>query len=274
MSAPLQALCYFYRNPPPGSAVKPQPYKTIPKLIGAPNIGTSRVKMAVRRFHLKRRTRGRKAGWRKTTPAEGAAIFASFKRAHQPLGSLVEAHDVWKALPASLRSKVTMRAVSNRLREKGSSMQEKLAGDDEGQQWMLRRLRFSKPHASRAARQWPQRVLAVADFRYFVYYPKSMKTRYKRKSAPRTIMHKRGRKTSGRVGRKEREGGLMDLLGGAAIPPRFRRGSVWILPRFRRGSARFRAVPRGSVPKSNKIAAWHEHGTHGKLCSEKCVFHS
>ena len=66
----------------------------------------------------------------------------------------------------------------------------------------------------------------------------------------------------------------MDLLGGAAIPPRFRRGSVWILPRFRRGSARFRAVPRGSVPKSNKIAAQHEQWTHGMLCSEKCVNHS
>ena len=103
MSAAMQALCYFYRNPPHGSGVKPQPYKAIPKLIKAPNMGISRVKMAVRRFHLKRQARGRKAGWRKTTPAEDATIIACFKGVHQPLGSLVEAHDVWRALPASRR---------------------------------------------------------------------------------------------------------------------------------------------------------------------------
>ena len=99
-------MCYFYRNPPPGSGVKPQPYKAIPKLIGAPNMRIGRV---------------------------DAVIFACFKRARQPLGSLVEAHDVWKALPASLRNKVTMRTVANRLREKGFTMQEKLAGDDKGE---------------------------------------------------------------------------------------------------------------------------------------------
>ena len=113
-------------------------------------MGIGRVKMAVRRFHLKRRARGRKVGWRKTTPAEDATILACFKRARQPLGCLVEAHDVWKALPVPLRNKVTMRTVANRLRDKGFSMQEKLAGDDKGEQWRLRRLRFSKSHAGRA----------------------------------------------------------------------------------------------------------------------------
>ena len=77
----MQALCYFYRIPPPGSGVKPQPYKTITKLIRAPNMGIGRAKMAVRRFHVKRRTRDRKVGWRKTTPAEDAAILACFRRA-------------------------------------------------------------------------------------------------------------------------------------------------------------------------------------------------
>ena len=194
MSASMQALCYFYRNPPPGSGVKPQPYKAIPKLIKAPSMEVGRVKMAVRRFHLKRQTRGRKVGWRKTTPAEDATIFSCFKRVRQPLGSLVEARDVWRALPVALRSKVTMRTVLNRLRDKGFSMHDKLAGDDLGEKWRLRRLAFSKTHAGRTARQWTRRVQAVADFRYFVYFPKKMKTRHKRKSAPRTIMHQRERK--------------------------------------------------------------------------------
>ena len=82
-------------------------------------MGIGRVKMAVRRFHLKRRARGRKVGWRKTTPAEDATILACFKRARQPLGCLVEAHDVWKALPVPLRNKVTMLTVANRWRDKG-----------------------------------------------------------------------------------------------------------------------------------------------------------
>ena len=79
------------------------------------------------RFHLKRQTRSRKVGWRKTTPADDAAILACFKSVRQPLGSLVEAHDVWQALPVPLRNKVTMRTVANRLRDKGFSMQDKLA---------------------------------------------------------------------------------------------------------------------------------------------------
>ena len=48
--------------------------------------------------------------------------------------------------------------------------------------------------AGRTAKQWERQVQAVADFRYFVYYPTNMKARHKRKSAPRTIMHQREKK--------------------------------------------------------------------------------
>ena len=34
---------------------------------------------------------------------------------------------------------------------------------------------------------------AVADFRLFVYYPQGMKAKHARRSAPRTIMHKKDR---------------------------------------------------------------------------------
>ena len=47
MDAATQALCFFYRNPPPGSGVPPQPFKKIPKLVGKPHMGIGRVKMAV-----------------------------------------------------------------------------------------------------------------------------------------------------------------------------------------------------------------------------------
>ena len=194
IGAAQQALCYFYRNPPPSSGVRPQPYKEIAKLIGQPQLPAGSIRTIVRRFHLARQVRGRKKGWRKTTAAEDARIFACFQKVRRPLGSLVESQDVWKALPATLRDKVTARTVANRLREKGYSMKGKLAGDDLGEQWRQRRLKFCKTHQRRTAPQWARYVQAVADFRYFVYYPRGMKARYASKSAPRTIMHNREKK--------------------------------------------------------------------------------
>ena len=138
----MQALCYYYRHPPPKSGAKPQLFRAIPALIQRPRMKISRVKMAVARFMKKKAVRGRKAGWRKTTPSEDAAILAAFNRVQKPLGILVEARDVWKALHPQLRSKVCVRTVSNRLREKGYKMEEKRTGDDEGAQWRKRRLQF------------------------------------------------------------------------------------------------------------------------------------
>ena len=44
MGAAQQALCFFYRNPPANSGVKPQPYNQIAKLIQQPQtpVGTIR----------------------------------------------------------------------------------------------------------------------------------------------------------------------------------------------------------------------------------------
>ena len=190
MDAATQALCFFYRNPPPESGVKPQPYKAIPKLIHQPQMSLGRVKMAVKRFLKKKRPRGRKPGWRKTTPAEDKAMLDAFHKVRQPLGSLVEARDVWKALRPTLRNKVSVRTVANRLRDKGYKMEEKLAGDDKGEQWRKARVRFCECHKSKSAVQWATGLQAVADFRYFVYYPQALKNRHARKSAPRTIMRK------------------------------------------------------------------------------------
>ena len=57
------------------------------------------IRSAVKRFLAVRRVRGRKEGWRKTTPAEDAKILAAFRKVRKPLGSLVEKNGVWKALP-------------------------------------------------------------------------------------------------------------------------------------------------------------------------------
>ena len=191
MGLAMQALCFFYRNPPPESGVSPRPYSEIPKLIKQPHMKISRVKMAVKRFLQEKEMRGRKPGWRKTTVAEDKAILACFHRVRKPLGILVEAPDVWKGLKLALRQKVCIRTVANRLRQMGYKMENKLAGDDKGELWKRKRVKFCQTHMSKTATQWARHVQAVADFRYFTYYPKEMKSRHARKSAPRTIMHKR-----------------------------------------------------------------------------------
>ena len=50
------------------------------------------------------------------------------------MGALVEAPDVWRALPQDLRAKVSIRTVSNRLGEQGYTMQEKAQCDNMGVQ--------------------------------------------------------------------------------------------------------------------------------------------
>ena len=74
--------------------MRPQPYKEIAKLIRRPRMPAGTIRSAVKRFLAVRRVRGRKEGWRKTTPAEDAKILAAFRKVRKPLGSLVEKNDV------------------------------------------------------------------------------------------------------------------------------------------------------------------------------------
>ena len=67
MDTAMQALCFFYRNPPSDSGVRPQPFKKIPKLIRRPSMSIERIKSVVRRFCVLQMKRGRRVGWRKTT---------------------------------------------------------------------------------------------------------------------------------------------------------------------------------------------------------------
>ena len=102
MGPAQQALCYFYRNPPAKSGVMPQPFKEIAKLIRQPRTPADTIRWVVRNFHRVRKVRGRRPGWRKTTPAEDAKIFACFRKVRRPLGSLVESQDVWGVNGADL----------------------------------------------------------------------------------------------------------------------------------------------------------------------------
>ena len=191
-----QALCYFYRHPPKGSGVKPIPYTKIPKLIPGKKLNADQVRMSVKRFHLKRKPRGREQGFRKTTPAEDKEVLSTFFRVRQPLGRSVESRDIWNALPAVLRAKVCLRTIRNRLREKGYAMDEKLTGDDKGVAWRKTRVQFCTRRRKWTEAMWTNRVQGVGDFRFFTFFPKKFKRRHWVKSCPRTIMSKK-EKTNG-----------------------------------------------------------------------------
>ena len=193
MDEKTKALCYFYRNPPKGSGVKPSTFKTIGKLAvpaGKMPLEEDKVRWAVKNFHGEKSPRGRKKGWRKTTAAEDNIISQTFARVRQPLGSLVESRDVWSALPPDLRRKTCLRTVRNRLREKGYAMDEKRVGDDQGEEWRKRLLAFCKPKLQRSEAQWRNAVQAVGDFKMFTFFPRSLKGRHRVKSCSRTIMRR------------------------------------------------------------------------------------
>ena len=192
MDAKTRALCYFYRHPPRNSGVKPVPYRKIPKLLPVrPRPTRQQVWTAVRTFHLVQKSRGRKKGFRKTTPAEDRCILRAFHKVREPLGSLVESRDVWNELTPALRSKVCLRTVRNRLREKGYAMDEKRAGDDMGEQWRRKRVLFCVKHKKKSQNMWKQTIQGVGDFRFFTFYPKVFKRRHRVKSCKRTYMNQK-----------------------------------------------------------------------------------
>lgn len=92
------------RNPPKKQGYKPQPYSRIAALVGAPKMKTSRIKMVVKRFLKPKQKRGRKAGWRKTTPREDQAIIDAFLKVRTPRK---EFEFFLTRLPASISSHVS-----------------------------------------------------------------------------------------------------------------------------------------------------------------------
>ena len=97
MDERTRALCYFYRHPPSGSNIKPQTFPKIAVLVRKPGqqrLKPNTIRTLVDTFHSRRSARGRKAGWRKTSPADDKLILKTFLKVRQPLGARVDARDV------------------------------------------------------------------------------------------------------------------------------------------------------------------------------------
>lgn len=85
----------------------------------------------------------------------------TFFKIRQPLGSSVESRDVWNELPLHFKSKVCLRTVRNRLREKGYVMDEKHTGDDMGDEWRKHRDRFCRRHETKSGLMWANSLQGV-----------------------------------------------------------------------------------------------------------------
>ena len=90
MSPENRALCYFYRNPPPGSNRAPLRWAAIASLVwnvdGETHPTPSAVRKCVLGWQRERQRRGRKKGTRKTTTCEDKIIKQCFHKARRPFG--------------------------------------------------------------------------------------------------------------------------------------------------------------------------------------------
>ena len=187
-----RALAFFYRNPPPGSGVKPLPYTAICKLVRKKNgkqPGKSAVREAVSTFKQPSSPRGRKTGWRKSTTAENKAIVKTMLRLRGG-GLGVTSHEVRNALPAALRRKISSKTVVRRLAEHGYHPTVKSEKSDFGAPWRKARLAFCKRLRSRSPGQWCRYVQGVADIKEVTYYPRVLKARAARAADSWTYMRK------------------------------------------------------------------------------------
>ena len=145
------------RHPPACTSLKPQPFKVICqhlKAPGKPRPERTTVYQAVKNFHREVGTRGRKLGYRKTTPEEDKAILSAFFRIRQPCGSEVVYKDVWCGLSDHLRTRICVKTVKNRLAEHGYHLEDKLTVDDRGRGWRKLRVAFCTSHKDKTQEQW------------------------------------------------------------------------------------------------------------------------
>ena len=184
------ALAFYYRNPPPMSDARPLPYNDICSLVRKKNgkhPSLQAVKQAVANFREPRLKRGRKPGWRKSSPGEDKLILKTMLRLRGD-GLGVTAEEVRTALSSTLRKSICPKTITRRLAEQKYKPLAKLEKSDFGVAWRQRRLAFCKVHRNRTAAQWGSFIQGVADIKEFTYYPRRLKARATRAADRWTYM--------------------------------------------------------------------------------------
>ena len=191
MDAKNRALCFALRYPIQG---KPRvalkhivKKKMVRKTDGTvPTAGA--ISKAAKNFNAgEEDRRGRPTGSRNTTAEEDRVIMKVFKKLRPP-GAYVDARIIHTNLPKKIKDKITQKTVLNRLAEKGYRMQPKLSKTDLGPKQTLKRYNFSKKLRNLTAAQWKAKLQACGDIKEFTYYPKGLRSKFKRLRASRTIM--------------------------------------------------------------------------------------
>ena len=189
-----RALCFAYRNPPPG--VAKTPFKDLIKLVkktdgSRPTIGA--VSDAAATFKNEVGAIGRPLGAKKTTKAEDRKLMQTFKKLRPP-GAGVDARTVHAALPKKIKGKISARTVIRRLAEKGYKPEKKINKSDPGPALALKRVAWCRKNSDKTAVQWKKKLHAVGDIKEFTHYPLELRARFLKLRAPWTYMTKTEKK--------------------------------------------------------------------------------
>ena len=195
MDGATKAVCFALRHPA-GKGKKPTPYKDIVKLVKKtdgkrPTIAA--VCQIVRDYKLEKKKRGRKTGSQATSTEEDKLLLKTFHKIRPP-GHYVDSRQVHKALPKKLQKKTGRRTIIRRLAKKGFTPQRKICKNDITEKTIEKRIAFAKTHKDKTPADWKAALHAVADLKWFTWYPQELQPRFKRYRARWTYMTKKEKK--------------------------------------------------------------------------------
>ena len=187
-----RALCFALRHPAKGGARVPL-HTIVQKKMVKKTDGTvpteAAISLAAKNFAKEQGARGRPAGTKATTRQEDRAIMSKFKQLRPP-GAYVDSRIVHKNLPKKIQEKVGRRTVLRRLAAKGYVTQTKLSKTDLGPKQCAKRTNWCRKFKSRTPAQWKAKLQGCGDIKEFTYYPRGLRSKFKRLRSSRTIMSK------------------------------------------------------------------------------------
>ena len=187
-----RALCFALRHPAKGGARVPL-HTIVQKKMVKKTDGTvpteAAISLAAKNFAKEQNTLGRPVGKKATTHKEDRVIMSKFKQLRPP-GAYIDSRILHKNLPKTIRDKIGRRTVLHRLAAKGYKTQPKLSKTDLGPKQSAKRKAWCNKFKSRTPAQWKAKLQGVGDIKEFTYYPRGLRSKFKRLRSSRTIMSK------------------------------------------------------------------------------------
>jgi len=183
------------RNPPKG--IKKYKLTDIQVMISKqdglpPSLGA--ISEAGRTFMKPKSQERRPVGSRKTTAAEDKVLLQTFHEIRPP-GCGVDSRSLHDALPKKVSKKIARRTVIRRLADNGYKPGKKINKNDPGPTLQKKRLVFVRKFPGRTPSMWKAKLQGVADYKDFAYYPRGLRSKFKRFRASWTYMTKKEKNT-------------------------------------------------------------------------------